>query len=54
MSSTAVDERPRVRSEANRETLIEATAQIRLDEGHLDAEPQKALNARTFCSVSSA
>jgi AcrR family transcriptional regulator len=37
MSKTAADERPRIRREATREALIEATAQIMLDEGYAAA-----------------
>jgi AcrR family transcriptional regulator len=41
MSSTAADERPRVRREATREALIEATAQIMLDEGYAAATSRR-------------
>jgi AcrR family transcriptional regulator len=41
MSSTAADERPRVRREASREALIEATAQIMLDEGYAAATSRR-------------
>ena len=41
MSSTAADERPRVRREATREALIEATAQIILDEGYAAATSRR-------------
>jgi len=41
MSSTAADERPRVRREAAREALIEATAQIMLDEGYAAATSRR-------------
>jgi hypothetical protein len=37
VSSTTADERPRVRREATREALFEATAQIMLDEGYAAA-----------------
>ncbi|MFG1929032.1 TetR/AcrR family transcriptional regulator [Mycobacterium sp. NPDC048908] len=41
MSSTAADERPRVRREAARASLIEATAQIMLDEGYAAATSRR-------------
>ncbi|AGB21895.1 hypothetical protein Mycsm_01487 [Mycobacterium sp. JS623] len=41
MSSTAADERPRVRREATRAALIEATAQIMLDEGYAAATSRR-------------
>jgi AcrR family transcriptional regulator len=41
MSSTAADEQPRVRREASREALIEATAQIMLDEGYAAATSRR-------------
>jgi AcrR family transcriptional regulator len=41
MSGTAADERPRVRREATREALIEATAQIMLDEGYAAATSRR-------------
>ncbi len=41
MSNTAADERPRVRREATREALIEATAQIMLDEGYAAATSRR-------------
>jgi AcrR family transcriptional regulator len=41
MSNTAADERPRVRREAMREALIEATAQIMLDEGYAAATSRR-------------
>src|SRR6201996_5970822 len=41
MSSTTADERPRVRREASREALIEATAQIMLDEGYAAATSRR-------------
>jgi AcrR family transcriptional regulator len=41
MSSAAADERPRVRREATREALIEATAQIMLDEGYAAATSRR-------------
>jgi AcrR family transcriptional regulator len=41
MSPTAADERPRVRREATREALIEATAQIMLDEGYAAATSRR-------------
>src|SRR5436305_4294806 len=44
MSSTAADEQPRVRREATREALIEATAQIMLDEGYAAATSRRVAN----------
>jgi AcrR family transcriptional regulator len=41
VSSTAADEQPRVRREATREALIEATAQIMLDEGYAAATSRR-------------
>ena len=41
MSSTRADEQPRVRREATREALIEATAQIMLDEGYAAATSRR-------------
>jgi AcrR family transcriptional regulator len=41
VSNTAADERPRVRREATREALIEATAQIILDEGYAAATSRR-------------
>ena len=41
MSNTAADERPRVRREATREALIEATAQIMLAEGYAAATSRR-------------
>jgi AcrR family transcriptional regulator len=41
VSSTAADERPRVRREATRAALIEATAQIMLDEGYAAATSRR-------------
>jgi AcrR family transcriptional regulator len=41
VSNTAADERPRVRREATREALIEATAQIMLDEGYAAATSRR-------------
>jgi AcrR family transcriptional regulator len=41
MSSTAADERSRVRREAAREALIEATAQIMVDEGYAAATTRR-------------
>jgi AcrR family transcriptional regulator len=41
MSRTAADERPRVRGEATREALIEATAQIMLEEGYAAATSRR-------------
>jgi AcrR family transcriptional regulator len=41
MSSATADERPRVRREATREALIEATAQIMLDEGYAAATSRR-------------
>ena len=41
MSSTAADERTRVRREATREALIEATAQIMLDDGYAAATSRR-------------
>jgi AcrR family transcriptional regulator len=41
MSNTAADERPSVRREAAREALIEATAQIMLDEGYAAATSRR-------------
>ncbi|MFL6081639.1 MAG: TetR/AcrR family transcriptional regulator [Mycobacterium sp.] len=41
MSNTAADERPRLRREATREALIEATAQIILDEGYAAATSRR-------------
>jgi AcrR family transcriptional regulator len=41
MSRTAADERPRVRREATREALIEATAQIMLEEGYAAATSRR-------------
>jgi AcrR family transcriptional regulator len=41
MSSTPADERPRVGREATREALIEATAQIMLDEGYAAATSRR-------------
>jgi len=41
VSSTRADEQPRVRREATREALIEATAQIMLDEGYAAATSRR-------------
>jgi AcrR family transcriptional regulator len=41
VSNTAADERPRLRREAPREALIEATAQIILDEGYAAATSRR-------------
>ena len=41
MSSGGADERPRVGREATREALIEATAQIMLDEGYAAATSRR-------------
>jgi AcrR family transcriptional regulator len=41
MSSTAADERPQARREAPRQALIEATAQIMLDEGYAAATSRR-------------
>jgi AcrR family transcriptional regulator len=41
VSKTAADERPRLRREATREALIEATAQIILDEGYAAATSRR-------------
>jgi AcrR family transcriptional regulator len=41
VSNTAADERSRVRREATREALIEATAQIILDEGYAAATSRR-------------
>jgi AcrR family transcriptional regulator len=41
MSGTTADERPRVRREATREALIEATAQIMLGEGYAAATSRR-------------
>jgi AcrR family transcriptional regulator len=41
VSNTAADERPRLRREATREALIEATAQIILDEGYAAATSRR-------------
>ncbi|HET7665341.1 MAG TPA: helix-turn-helix domain-containing protein [Mycobacterium sp.] len=41
MPSTAADERPRIRREATREALIEATAQIMLEEGYAAATSRR-------------
>jgi hypothetical protein len=48
MSSTAADEQPRVRRTATREALIEATAQMVLDDGYA-----AATKAHMFCLVKS-